>query len=355
MKRSVLITISLLLLLVLFLGCGESNSSQDEPQIETQSEEKAPETHYTENQIEMSNYMNEGSVLVADGWVYTVGYDTSVECGTLTKMRTDGSEKTVLSKKGSPSYITIQGEYIYVVLTSDDSRDLYRLRLGGEDQAKLIKNVRFFRILDDYMYYCTVESDDNNKTVAFYRADLEGKNKELVLDKEIYNPYLLGDELYYQDDADKETVHKYCLSTKEDERVTDTYTYSYVLNDDCMYCVENDNSILDEDYVGSLVKIDLQTREKTVLYDGVSIDINSLAALDDELYFINANDECRIYRIDKSGDNINLISQDDYCGNILVFDNQIAYGDWEENYEIFDHYYLTNKDGSDKTDIFHIE
>ena len=223
---------------------------------------------------------------------------------------------------------------------------IYRFRLGGDEEQRIVDNAIYLQVVDDSIYYCEADAD---KTIRYCKADLEGKNEEVILDKEIYLPYLLGNTLFYQDDADNETIHMMDLNTKEDVRITTQKTYGYILNDDYMYCILNDNSTLDEDYDGTLAKVDLKTLESTVLYDGAST--FGFNVKDDKLFFINTKDENRIYSIDKNGENISIVTQDSDCWQPLIYGDQMIYMDAADDYEYIADIFICNLDGSDKRSI----
>ncbi|MBQ6501482.1 MAG: DUF5050 domain-containing protein, partial [Mogibacterium sp.] len=104
-----------------------------------------------------------------------------------------------------------------------------------DEEKQLVNDAYYLQIVGDYLYYCKYEND---RAVNYCRADLQGENEEVVFDKEIYWPYLVDNQLYYQDDADNETLHVYDLESKEDKKITDNRTYQYVLNDDYIYCIQ---------------------------------------------------------------------------------------------------------------------
>lgn len=346
MKRTVLLSLCLLFVFSMF-GCGSSDTAQDvsadavtEEAVEPEQEE--PATNYDEFQVQMSNYMNQGYAYVANGWVYTIGWNPDNGAPRFIKMRTDSSDYTVIAD-GVPFYITVKGEYIYVSLLQDDIQSLFRFRLGGDDAKKLVENVNFVSIVDDTIYY-TKEKD--GVTQGFYKCDLEGANEEAVLEKCVYYPYVAGDYLYYQDDADKETIHRYSFETGEDIRITDTHTYSYVLNNDYMYCLLNDKSVLDGDTTGTVAKVDLKTLETQTLYDGA--DTMGIAVNEDRVFFINTNDENRLYSIDKNGENISIVAQDDNCWPPCICGDSLVYEDSAANYEYIDNLFICNLDGSGK-------
>ena len=331
-------------LMVLLCGCNSSESVSEEP---TEEETKVEESHYTVNQTEMGNYMCSGQTLIKDGWIYTFGVDPNSGIGGLVKMRIDGTEPVVIFENAVPYYTTVSGEYVYSVMQSEDGKNnLYRARLGGEDSTKLLSNVTYFRIVDGHLYYCKVDSENQEQTKSFCRANLDGKEEEVILDKEIYCPYIVGDELFYQDDNDGETLHKYDVSSKEDIKITDEATYEYVLIDDSLYCIQGEDSMR-----GQIVRVDLSTLRKDLIFDGAGT--GPLIPVGDLIVFQNANDNYRLYSTDKNGDNINLITQDDYVTDVQVFEDKLVYWDCNSEFSV-DNKYICDIDGSNKKELLYV-
>lgn len=345
MKKYIVTLLSIVLIVLMVTSCGASDSNQSEPQTDEEAvEEQVSETHYTENQTDMSNYINDGQALISNGWIYTNGYHESNGETLFMKMRLDSSDKTILKDEAFPYFINVKGEYIYATLVEGEEHpSIYRFRLGGEDETKLVDGAFYFIIVGDNMYY--TKSDNCADITAFCKADLDGNNEESILEKPIYYPYIADKKLYYQDDQDGETIHMYDMESKQDTKISDEVTYQYVLNDDYMYCLqENNNS--DDELSRTLVKIDLSTKETTNLYEGAGP--NGLVIKDDKIYFTNRNDNCRIYCIDKSGENIGIITQDDYCSLYGVFDNILIYEDCADDYEYINSLNSCKLDGSEK-------
>lgn len=298
---------------------------------------------------QMSNFNCDGRYNIYDGWVYSLNFPEDGGSGLLSKMRTDGSDYTVLTEKGTPNFIHVDGEYIYCIIAGNEQTKVHRCRLGGNDLAQLIADDAWYlQVNGDSLYY-TKHDVSTGKTLGFYRANKDGTNEEVILDKEIYYSYVIGDTLYYQDDNDGETIHKYDLVSKTDTQVTDGYSYGFVVDGLYGYYIKNDKSTAEKDHVGSIMKIDLNTKEETLLYNGVST--SGIVVSDSAIYFINANDADRIYSIEKNGANVKLISQDTNCSNLAVFDNKLIYLDHDDEKEYVDAIFLCSLDGSNKINI----
>lgn len=344
MKKCLFLIMLTMSMLFIFCSCGSNNSATNENQ-------EAPAvidtTDYNLVQTAMSNFVCENTYSIYDGWIYTMSFPEDGGYGLLAKMRTDGTEYTELTLIGAPYYINVDGEYIYMILvTEEGSTKAYRCRLGGNDLKKLTEsNVWYLQLEGDYLYYNKFDNE-NSKTKGFYRCKKDGTEETLIFDKEIYYSYVIGDNIYYQDDKDGETIHRYNIETEEDEKITEGYSYSFVTDGECGYYIKNDKSTAERDYIGNLVKINISTKEETILYEGVSS--AGILLKDDLIYFTNANDENRIYSIGKNGEGIRLVSQDTNCVRLASFDDYLLYTDFDENDEYIDGIYKCNLDGSDK-------
>ncbi len=321
------------------------NNSSDTNANETTSDN----IDYSLVREQMSNFSCEGMYNIYDGWVYSLNFPEDGGNGILSKMRTDGSDYTVLTEKGTPYYIYIDGEYIYSIIGSGNTTKIYRCRLGGNELTQLVKDDAWYlQVTDKYLYYNKYDVSTAT-TLGFYRANKDGTNEELVMDKEIYYSYVIGDNLYYQDDNDNETIHKYNLRTKADEKITSSKSYSFVVDGEWGYYIKNDKSTADGDYIGDLVKINLKTKEEVTLYKGVST--QGIVVGNSSIYFTNTNDEYRVYSVGKDGKGVKLITQDTNCINLAIFGSKLMYLDYDDSRELVEAIYLCSEDGSDKIQI----
>ena len=335
-------------MVLLLCGCGTSDSGQKESTEEPQAVDQVTETHYTEQQTEVANHNNYQGACINNGWIYSNG--TQDDTFGFFKMRIDSSEKTLLHSEAEARFVTVNGEYIYTVLRdySNDHFGIYRFRLGGDDEKELIANAATLQIVGDSMYYCKCKEDSPSELTQYCKSNLDGENEEVIIDEPVYFPYVIENTIFYQNDADNETIHKYDLETKEDTKITQEKTYGYTLDDDYLYCVVKDDTKNAEERIGTLVKVDLKTLESTTIYDGAAD--SGLSVKDNTLFFVNCNDEDRLYRIDKDGSNIGIVTQDDYVYHTAIFDDMLYYENRDsENY--IDGFVMCKLDGSDTLDL----
>lgn len=335
MKKKLRFVLLTVIILATLCSCGETSQSEPESNI-----------NYKAVQQDMGNFMSEKAYTVHDGWIYKMSFPEDGGRGLLGKIRTDGSEYSVLTSKGAPTFINVEGEFIYSILQNEDTCSIYRCRLGGDDVKQLIKsNASSLQLVDDYIYYHKLDYN-TGKTLGYYRCLKDGTEEELIIDKEIYYGYVVDNDIYYQDDDDSETIHIYNMETQEDVKLTDGFSYGFISDGKFVYYLKNDKSVTKGDLKGTIVKIDIETKEETVIYEGART--SDLVTKGNNLYFINANDDNRIYSIGKDGEGIKLISQDTNCGRLAIYGEQLIYTDFDSDFEYIDHIYICNLDGSDK-------
>ncbi len=68
----------------------------------------------------------------------------------------------------------------------------------------------------------------------------------------------------------------------------------------------------------------------------------------DFLYFVNADDEYRLYRVGKDGEDLRLLSQDAWAGRIQQAGPMIAYTAFTENHGFVEGCWFCRTDGSGK-------
>lgn len=298
--------------------------------------------------IEMSMHNISFPYQIKDGWIY--GSYPNAGKFVFGKCRLEEREWTMLDTH-EPMEIVFYKEYIYVILLEDNSRPIYRMTLGGNNLQKIVDGTtQYMQIKNDRLYYCLMNAENESN---YYSCDMDGTNQCKEIDKNIYYPYTPdGNLFFYQDDADGETIHLFNKNTSEDNVISSNHAYVPIFDGHhTLYYVKTDASALTGDYIGTLVKYDLDSKEETVLYSGVLT--GNLSYAENNLYFVNTNDEYRLYSIDTNGNNIRLISdfpnsQEPVCvGDSLIY---IVLENRDTN--VFKGVYCSNLDGSSCTKLF---
>lgn len=214
-------------LLVLTLLCGCASESVP---AETTARALPPEptpTPYriptlTDAQSEaMANAMNAGRALIADGVLYTFDFDSEYRPVLASYALTaDGlGERKILAEDCVPQWLTRMDGKLYftdgTALLALDTADGAVTTLCGDCSG-------YLSAANGALWFCDAEG-------KLCRVDPANGERETVLDKSCFYPYVLGDTVFYQDDADGETLHVCSLADGSDERLTDIPAYEPVI------------------------------------------------------------------------------------------------------------------------------
>lgn len=177
--------------------------------------------------LQMANHMSVDRACTDGDVLYTFDFDAAFEPVLVRfKITEKGlAERTELISGCVPEYLTLYDGRLYFV--SDGA--VQSVKTDGKDRKTLAENVSGdLMIADDMLWYRDADG-------RFCRAQLDGKNAEVVIDKLCFYPYAAGDVIIYQDDADGETLHICSPEKQLDGRLTDIPAYEYVILGDALY------------------------------------------------------------------------------------------------------------------------
>ena len=361
MKR--IISISLLLFACLFIAaCGNSPEQETIAALETAAiETTEPEVVYalcdpayfdkdgwdgfaytTSNRNNLHSFVTDGT------WVYG---PSSSGSGTVAKARFDFSDWTVLDKNTNrmlaPCVHVADGYLYYMESPDKKTHDLVKIRTSGTDSKVLLSGVGgSFQFLENGILYTTEsQHDDEGKLLPesanLYFCDFEGENQSKVLDIPVFYPTFINDKILYQRDSDNETLHIFDTKTDEDVRLTDMPSYWPVFDGEYIYYTARENP---EEWIHTLWRIRQDGTENEKL--PVSNSIMCLLMKDEWLYFINYEDESRIYRCRKDGTDLEQVTQDSNVRDIqFIGDNKIVY---TQGKNAINHIYMCDLDGANR-------
>lgn len=178
----------------------------------------------------MSNFMVGGLCVEMDGMLYgDYGGDEWGEGAfTVAKIKEGKLEEpTVITENAKVSYLSIYDDDIYGIL--DNSR-IIKLKDGKAKVQTLYEGTCYYMQVTKSGIYFT---DEKNH---YCKVDLDGKDKEIIIEKEVYYPYQVNAKfLVYQDDADGETLHVYNMENGNDTKISDVISYEPMLCGDYLY------------------------------------------------------------------------------------------------------------------------
>lgn len=194
----------------------------------------------------MSNFMNNGIAVAADGMLYGDFGGKEFGKGAFTVASIKGEklgDQKVIVENTRAEYLTELDGTVYAQL---DQSKLVSVKVG-ESRAKTLYegDCDYMQVTGDGIYF----TDEKNR---YCMVDLDGKNKETLLDKEVYYPYLIGANfVIYQDDADGESLHMYNLESKTDVKLNNEVSYAPMICGDYVYYqIPSEGD--DEYYVGRI-------------------------------------------------------------------------------------------------------
>lgn len=300
--------------------------------------------------IEQQNRIQNISLyLIQDNWVY--GWTPNENRMPITaKVRLDGTDYTPILDFGGCD-ISIEEGFVYVSKGGNESGGIYKVRTSGEDVQQIISvDSPTIQVSSGYIYYTpgTYNKDGNHSGQChLYRCKMDGSEIEEIISKPVFYWCVLNNMVLYQDDADNESLHLYSIDTKIDQKINDQPSYCPIYDGEYIYYT----SSISEGSEGSnlwKVKPDGSSNQKIGDYKV----FDNMALYQNYIYFSNTDDNDRIYRIDKTGNNLLQITQDKNCVRLAFFGNYLTYVAYGENYKYIDKTILCNPDGSNATSLF---
>lgn len=135
---------------------------------------------------EEAKYIN-----VIGDWIY---YETG---GSIVKIRTDGTERTIVDEFAAPLFLNVVDDWIYyyVVLDLVTGSGIYKIRIDGEEKT-LLSDMSGYDLnkVGDWIYFSNW--DDNRKP---YRMNLEGEEVTMLTKDEAFNLHVYRNMVYYTD------------------------------------------------------------------------------------------------------------------------------------------------------------
>jgi serine/threonine protein kinase len=224
-------------------GTAESDGGQESSAVETDSlaEEIFSETASGNTS---GNIINGGRIVAQGDWIYYSFY------GTLNKMKPDGSEKTELYPVACSSMV-IQDDWIYFCNRSDNE-NLYRIRTDGSqitmlDESESCNNIN---VVGEWVY-CTTWKNGT------FKIKTDGSEK-IMLPEYIKEMTVIGDWIYFNAFSRMKTD-----GTQEETFFEDDAYYPNVVDGWVYYS--------DEEHI---CKVRTDGSEYTIVYDGIGSDLN---------------------------------------------------------------------------------
>jgi Flp pilus assembly protein TadD len=288
---------------------------------------------------------------VAGEWIYYINCDDEY---TVYRIRTDGTERSRLNDDYSGD-LNVEGDWIYYLssrYSPEENRhynDLTKMRTDGTQRTPMGEDGFWLNVADGWIYYSN-ESDDGK----LYKIRTDGTDKTKLNDERCGNIIVYGDWVFYESYFD-EGYRLLCrIGTDGTERT--------VLDDACDLFNVTDGWIYKDLYSGEWEKISMAAAlpgpEEIDIPKAVLTDVNErgntpgnivnrglAAGQGGYVYFSNYADDGALYRMKSDGsERVKLVAY--RCSNISVLGEWVYYINSNNG-----HLYRVRTDGTEKAEL----
>jgi len=249
----------------------------------------------------MSSFMAGGWYCVKDNVLYGLTHinDNKPKLGAIPfEMKGDFpeyKETKVLDENGCMNYIQMEGDYLYYIR---NYKEICCVKIDGSDAKTLYTgDCDYLQIYDGRLYFTDAD-------YHYVSTDMDGKDLQTVVDKEIYYPYFIcKDWLVFQDDADNESLHLYNVVVGEEFNLTNTPTHRPILDGTYLYYMSS------QDDAYSLCRMDISNPDSLKEERSDKMLLSSEYMIDDQcIYVVNnsARDKEQWKELTTTGDVVTM-------------------------------------------------
>ena len=183
--------------------------------------------------LAMQNFMIPNRYTTDGNRIFGTRHSAETGMPSLWSMSQKMKRADLLDEYCDASFLTISGDYLYYLRTdvSTQERSICRVRKDGSEKPEsLFRSAGdSLQLLDDTLYF----TDKSHRLLA---ADADGRNQRTICDDyEIYIPYVIGDDLFFQNGDDAESLWKLSFNTGKAVKITDGPVYEYYIEDGNLY------------------------------------------------------------------------------------------------------------------------
>ena len=234
----VFIVVFALMALVMMSGCNGGAMGDDATaEAETDGiEETAAEQPHEPRGNTPGNINQDGFVAASDGWVYFTIPDEKI----LFKMRSDGTEKQVLVEEDAElltgiQYINVIGDWIYYTAGSD----IVKVRTDGSERTVIetLAGAMYLNVVGDWIYYSAALGG------GIYEIRVDGEEKTKLHDDSAFDINVFGDWIYFINTDDDWRPYKVNLDGSDSGRLFGTEVLELQYYEGMLYYTTHDLTI----------------------------------------------------------------------------------------------------------------
>ena len=321
-----------------------------------------------------NNNNNCGYATKQGNWIYYMTLSDDALNININKIKTDGTDSQLLAQKDWEIYsINAYKNYLYFIAfepTTDDNtyqnNKIYKMSLDGKElrvindnhfsddcQTIYVVKDRVYYIGEDYnIYSMDLEGGDRklvndngtgyigvtDKYILFndypenpqsqtdfvtYIMNLDGTDIRIVNGSRLYNPNIVGDEIYYVN-GDNSEIHKTDVNGKNDTLIYQSPAYNMNVSGDYIYYLNYKNEDADsEDEVVCVHKVKLDGTEHSIIYELENYS-SFIDVAGDWVYYTDHNDDNYFIKMTKT----------DGSETVVLYDYHFEPQTYTETYEV---------------------
>lgn len=235
---------------------------------------------------------------VVGDWIY---YSDVINGSFLTKMKTDGTNKTILSDDLS-QFINVRGEWIYYS-NSSDGGSIYKIKTDGTEKTKLNEELsQYLTVEGDYIYYINKELEDGRA----YKMKIDGTAKIRITEDKPYEMVVSDGVVYYTKivpdfSPGRNKLYKIKADGTEITLMDELECSRVNIAGDWVYYIGRNR---EKDTI-SVYKIKKDGSNKITVTTFGSVD--EINIVSDWIYYQNWEDSGRIYKMKIDGSQVQLV------------------------------------------------
>ncbi len=188
----------------------------------------------------LSDYYWAFYISVVDDWVYFTGCEYHDDYSNLYKMRTDGSELTLLDEGFDGHFniagVNVVGDWIYY----SDMINIYKIRLDGSENTRIVGDGAIsINVVDDWIYYINIDDD-----YTIYKITTDGSNRTRLNNHNSDSLNVAGDRVYFTCWEDDYTIYNMRTDGSDLTNIYNDELFLINVVDDWIYFVRWEEEIL---------------------------------------------------------------------------------------------------------------
>jgi hypothetical protein len=267
--------------------------------------------------------LNNGGIAAKQGdWVY---FNPGKA---IYKEKSDGSERALIIDADA-SYINVAGDWIYYSRSDDDSR-LFKVRTDGTEETILYETmsgdeyVDSLHLVGDWIYFLTGLREEQGP-VKIHKIKTDGTGETVISRDSALSMNFVEDWIYYGNGSDGWKIYKMKTDGTAKALVSEESSISMAVYEGWIYYIsEHDHRIY---------KLKLDGTEKVKLSDEGAVALN---VSDGWIFYSNARDKNRLYKMKVDGtDKIKI--HDDTTFYINIVDDWIYYAPLDKDFYYYEY------------------